>query len=736
MDRNKLKTVVEQEIRTAVGYLGGDVSEERRRAMDYYLGEPFGNEQEGRSQVVSTDVQDTIEAIMPDFMEIFAGGDQVVRFEPQGVEDEAFAEQATDYVNHIWTKDNDGFGVTHDWIKDGLLQKNGIVKIWWEDFEKQTKEHLENVNSLQMQELIDDDDIEVVEAEERPAPEEFLEFAPDGILYDATIVRTEREGRVRVRGLPPEEFLISRRSVSLDDAEFTCHKVRKTVSDLLEEGYDPEVVKGLPSHDTQDYNEERVSRFDDDEWPTLDDSLDPAMREIWLYECYLKVDYDDDGIAEMRQIVVAGPGWQILSNEEVEEHPFETITPIRMPHKFFGRSVADLVMDVQLIKSTIQRQLLDHMYNVNNTRSAINERVDLDDYLTNRPGGAIRVSGMGPVGDSIMPITTAPLGNYAFPLLEYWDSISEKRSGISRLGQGIDPQSINKTATGVNQLLGRTQRRMLLMARNFAEQGFRKAFSKILRIVVRKQDYARVIRLRNEWVPMDPRSWNADMDVTTSVGLGYGTKENQIAMLSRLLEIQERIVSYQGGADGPLVKLDNIHHTARKLTFAMGEKDADAFFADPMDPNNRPPEKGPPPEMLKIQQDGQIEQAKLMEDRRQFDERLKLEYTELQAKYEQQMKDLDIERSRAENEVDKNMIQWQRNEYEAVLKQHEQDAKVVTEAIEGLREIASQMSESMENGTSKEESKEVLAAIRELAAQLARPKKIVRDKNNRPVGIE
>lgn len=641
MEDKELRSIVENEIRTSIGFTGGELSEDRRRAMEYYLGEPFGNEVEGRSGVVSTDVQDTIESMMPDFMEIFAGGDQVVRFEPTGEEDERTARQATDYVNHIWNRDNDGFGTTHDLVKDGLLQKNGIVKIWWDESEERKRETLENVNTLQLQELMDDDSVEIIEYEEKPVPENLLPMVPDGVLHDVTLIRTEKDGRIKVLCIPPEEFLISRRSVALEGAPFTCHKVRKTVSDLIQEGYDPETIKTIPSHDDQDYNEERVSRFDEDEWPELDDDLDPAMREIWLYECYLNADFDGDGIAEMRQVTVAGPGYRILDNVEVDEHPFESLTPIRMPHKFYGRSIADLVSDVQLIKSTIQRQLLDNMYNINNTRSAINERVDIDDYLTNRPGGVVRIEGNNPVGDSILPIPTQPLGPVAFSNLEYWDSVREMRTGITRLNQGMDADSLNKTASGMNQLLGRTQRRMLLIARVFAEMGFKRAFGKILRLVINHQQRERIIRLRNEWVPMDPRSWNANMDATVSVGLGYGTKDQQATLFRMILEVQERIIGFQGGADGPLVKLDNIHSTLSKWVHALGERDSKAFFSDPE--GQRVPPKQPDPKTVEVQNRMQVDMARLQQDQREFQEEMRFKYTELSEKYGSESSRQDIE---------------------------------------------------------------------------------------------
>ena len=627
MEDNELRSIVENEIRTSIGFLGGELSEDRRKAMQYYLGDPFGNEIEGRSGVVSTDVQDTIESMMPDFMEMFSGGDTVVRFDPTSIEDEEFSKMATDYVNYIWNVDNEGFANTHDGIKDALLQKTGIYKAWWDESAEQKRDTYENLSTLQVQELEADETVEIIEYETKPSLE-----APDGVLHDLTLIRTKKKGRIKVVCIPPEEFLITRRAVELEDSPFTCHKVRKTVSDLIQEGYDPEVLRTIPSHDDQDYNEERIARFDEDEWPELDDDLDPAMREIWLYECYLKVDFDEDNVAEMRQVTVAGPGYRILENIEIDDHPFSAITPIKMPHKFFGRSVADLVMDVQLIKSTIQRQLLDNMYLTNNARTAINERVDLDDYLTNRPGGAVRVEGVGPVGDSIQPLQTTPLGPQAFNQLEYWDGVREMRTGVTRLNQGMDADSLNKTASGINQLLGRTQRRMLLIARVFAETGFKKIFGKILRLVITHQDRERVIRLRNKWVPMDPKYWNADMDVSVSVGLGHGTAEQKAMLYRMFLELQKEIVGFQGGVNGPLVNMDNIHNTLEKFVHASGEKDARPFFSDPANQPPPPPPE-PDPDVIEAQQKQQLEMAKLQQDQQQFIEEIKFKYAELSEKY-------------------------------------------------------------------------------------------------------
>ena len=767
MAESTLQAIVKEEIHTAIGFVGGDISEDRRRAMDYYLGDPFGNEQEGRSAVVSSDVQDTIEAVMPDLVEIFAGGDIVVRYEPENPEDEEFAKQATEYANYIWNKDNDGFGVTHDWIKDALLQKNGVIKIYWDESERVKHETFENLNVLSLQRLLTDDEVEVLELTEceldpaNPKEAELLQYAPDGLLYDVKILRRTTRGRCQIVPVPPEEFLIARRSVSLHgyrQAEFTCHKTRKTVSDLLQMGFDEETVRNIPSHDEQDYNEERVSRFDDDEWPELDDSLDPAMREIWLYECYLKVDFDGDGVTEMRQVTVAGPGWMVLENIEVDDHPFASITPIRMPHKFFGRALADLVQDIQLIKSTIQRQLLDNMYRINNGRNAISNKVELDDMLVNRPGGIVRIDTEGPdVAGHIAEVRTEPLGPVAFSNLEYMDTVRETRTGISRLSQGLDPDALNKTASGMNMMLGRTQKRLLLIARVFAETGFSEAFKKILKLVVTRQDRPRVIRLRNEWIPMDPKVWNANMDVSVSVGLGSGTKEQQNLKFTEILQLQMQYAQMQGGLNGPLVTWENVYETTKKKLLSMGEKSGDLFFSDPTEAE--PPEEPPDPKLVEVQGKQQEAQARLQLDSQKMqieaqqkqeelgqnqlelglkDRELDLKEKELTLKYATEEGKLNIEREKAGTERAKLELEDVRNASEIIMERdkHDLDERTADQSKElgDARKVAESAEQAMLRTA--EQFGDLADRISKIEGNSSKPKKVTlkRGKDGRITG--
>ena len=645
MTRDELKSIVKARITDSVGYIDGEIQEERRENLDYYYGEPFGNEIKDRSQVVSTDVQDVIESIMPDLVEMFAAGDEVGKFEPVGPEDEQAADQATDYVNFIWMKDNPGFEIIHDWIKDAILQNYGVIKQYWDGTPVKKKETLTGVNILRLSELEADPDIKIIRFNETESVEDDMPGEPE---FEIEVERTVSRGQVVIEGIPPEEFLIAKRSKSLRDADFTCHRTRKTQSELIKMGYDRDKIEKLPSAtEPDDTSGERDARFQN-ETPSFGAGSvsDRAMRPIEVHDCYLRVDYDGDGIAEMRQVFTAGPAYEILETTEVDEHPFNGASPIRVPHRAIGRAVADLVKDIQELKSILQRALNDNLYYANNGRAFISERVNLDDYLTDRPGGAIRVEG-DDVNGAMLPIPHNPMAQHILPVIEYWDGVKENRTGVSRLNQGLDPDSLNKTATGINLLLGRTQKRILLIARLFAEIGFKEAFKRTLRLITQHQEKSRIIRLRNQWFEMNPKNWNPEMDVSVSVGLGYGSKEQQIVMFEKLLQMQAQAIEMQGGP-GPLVGLPNVFHAWNGWLRASGVPNRELFVSDP---TNAPPQQPKPdPEMQKVQMEAQAAQAQMQIDMQKNQAQLQLDRekagADLQLQREKMQADIQLEREK------------------------------------------------------------------------------------------
>ena len=604
----ELLTKINAEITDSLGY-DGEISEQREKAQEYYYALPFGNEVDGRSQYVDSTVQDTIEWIKPSLMRIFGSGDEFVKFTPHGPEDVDAAAQATDYVNYVFSKDNNGWEIMYSWFHDALLQKNGIVKVWWDEYEEPQREEYQNLSDMEFGYLITSDDVEVLE--------HTVIESEDGIsepYHDVVIVRTNYDGRVRIENVPPEEFLISREAKSIEDARFVCHRVRKTLSELRimypDQDFGPE---DLGSGDDDAYfSAERLSRyeFDDSENYGFGGNEEEALREYWLHESFIKTDYNEDGIAELRKVCSVGS--YVFSNEEIDKKPFVSITPLKIPHKFFGLSIADLVMDLQLIKSTLMRNLMDNAYNQNFGRYAVMEgQANLDDLLTQRPGGIVRVKSP----NAIMPLATPPLEPYSFQMLGYLDEVRESRSGVNKNTQGINADALTShtTATAVNAVMTNAQSRVELIARQFAETGVKQLMNCIYELLLKYQDKERVVMLRNQWVPVRPDMWSDKMDCTVSVALGNGSKDQQMAHLSQMLSFASQAM--QGGL--PIVTEQNMYNLGAALIKAMGYQNVDDFLTPPP-----PPQQGQPtPE----QQSAMMEQQNKMKE-------LEIKQGELQVK--------------------------------------------------------------------------------------------------------
>jgi len=611
----ELQSLLSNQIQNALGYLGGQLSDSRTKSLEYYLGDKLGTEIDGRSQVVSTDVADTIESLLPNLLRVFTASDKVVHCEPMTAEDVPMAAQATAYLNHVFYKENDGFQLLYNFFKDALIEKNGFLKIYWDDSEKVDYETYENLSIVEKEALQDTkDEIETVEEEvfeDESAKEKFQEVlkqyemqgvdisqvqVPNFDLYNCKIKRIKKTGKVKIESIPPEEFLIDRGAKTIEDADFVSHKVLMTRSDLVAMGYSQEEVDELPKSDLDIYNDEQNVRLTDVDDYNISSSTDTSTEKVLVYESYVKYDYDQDGIAELRKIVSAGSdGNNILSNMPCDSVPFVTITPIPMPHRFYGRSISELVEDVQLMKSTVMRQLLDNMYLTNNNRVAVMDgMVNMDDLLTTRPGGIVRTK--QPPNQVMQPLQAQPISQQAFPLLNYLDSVREGRTGVSKEAQGLSPDTLNaKTATGVNALMQQTQMRSELIARVFAETGVKSLFKKIFELMVKYQDKEKIIMMSNQYVPVRPTEWKDRFNISIVVGLGTGSKEQQTIMLNSILERQLQAFQIQGGKEMPMVNLKNMYNTLTKMVENAGLKNVETYFVDPDVGKQMMPPPQPPP---------------------------------------------------------------------------------------------------------------------------------------------
>ena len=660
MNQISLKSLLEAEIDGAIGYLQTETTEQRTRSLEYYLRYPYGNEVEGRSQIVTGEVAEVIDGAIPQLIRIFTASDDIIRYEPVGPGDEQGANQATDYSNWVFYKDNPGFAILHDWFKDALLEKVGIVKAYWDNKIDVIKETYENLSDAELAMLLSDGTREIIEQETIVRQVLDIQGNPaigmDGVeitevYYNVKVKKKNQVGRVAIQNIPPEEFLISKKATTIQDSPFVAHRRLMPRSDLVAMGFPEEVVRDLPAYDDLSFSPERVARYSEGEQPSQDESLDPTMQDVEVYECYIRADRDGDGLAELLQVWYAGS--EILEETETDYIPFHSLCPIPVPHKFYGLSLADKVMDLQLQKSTITRQMLDNLYLTNNYRvGAVDGQVNLDDLISPTPGGVIRMKNP----NAVVPMAVQPVANQAFPMLEYLDAVQAKRTGVSDATQGLDPNVLqNVTATAVAAFQNASAGKMELIARNFAETGVKSLFKGILQLLCKYQDKPRIIRMRGQYIQMDPREWSNQYDVSISVGLGTGNKQEQMAMLAMILDKQERILQQFGPAN-PLVSVAQYRDTLGRMIEAAGFKDSATFFK-PITPEIDQALSNPPPQQ---QQPDPAIQAMMMQAQAQLEIDRQKALADIQAKREKAAAEIQLAREKAAAE-----LELKRQEFEA-----------------------------------------------------------------------
>lgn len=759
---DELLAITGNEIRNSTGYRTGKLSEARRKNLQYYLGRPVGDlsppEIEGRSSFVDSSVADTVNWLQTSLIKVFTASDSVVEFTPQRQENEEAAKQVTDYCNHIFYKKNPGFLILRTWIKDALLSKVGILKVMWDETTTEAREEYNNLNDEDLAIISDDEEVEIIEhtakpdeedAEQRqeaistlaqqleqalqaaqtnlppnPAIEQIqqaiahIQSQPPKMLHDIACKRTKENKQVRIFNVPPEEFLLNRDAKSIADARFVAHQVLRTLSDLKAMGYAN--VDGLTSDDIQaSLSAERIERIafnDETGWQSGANEVpgDPSQRQIWVTECYMKVDADGDGIAEWRKITRAGN--QLLDNEECDGPPFVSICPEPLPHQFFGLCPADQALEIQKTKTAVTRAILDNLYlSVNGRYYAVDGQVNLDDLLTSRPGGVVRMKQAGMAGRLDQGSSD---NSSSYQLLDYLELQKEARTGLTRNTQGVNADALNQTATGVNIQTNRMDSRVELMARQFAETGFKDLFLLILKLVAQNQDKEDQIHVAGKWVKIDPRAWRNQYDLAINVGLGTGNKDQQVQHLMALIQAQ----GAAAGAGAGIVTPANAYESHKKLAEALGFKQDSMFFSDPNDPKTKEslPPPPPNPDAAKIQGQMQLEHMKQQATQQIEQQRAQLDDTKHQRELSFQAQLEQIKQQAQQDQVTaQNQIQAEREAQKLQLEAELEERKAGYAAQLKQAEIESAERIAMIKAQADKEKAELEASVRILIAQIS-----------------
>jgi len=562
---------------------------DRYNALNAYFGRPLGNEVENRSQIVLPELRDTIEWIMPQLMRMFVGAKQVVRFDAENPQDEAQADLETAVVNHVFMVENNGFYVLHDFFKDALLMRNGYAEVYAKDEKQVSEERYKGLTEEEVALVLQDNADETIEVigqreymrdVQLPIPQGPMGAPFQGSVYtkvkvyDLHIRRTGSKSKICVTCLPPEEMRVSPRArEGMEEVPFAMHLTQRARSDLITDGYDPGVVEGLAAGRPNWLEIDALARNQTVDQLSIEDPSDRAMQEIELRKVIMRVDYDGDGTAELRRILVAGD--KILENEVIEETPFASCVPKRMPHRHTGLSLYDEIMDLQVIKTTLFRAGLDNLTIANNQRVAVDWRhANFDDLLSSRPGGVVR--GDGPPSSWIMPIETpSNIVSQVIPTLEYIDKLRGNRTGIGEHLMGLDPDELQNVTKGAQLAAMSTASLKIEMLARLLAEGVKEIFRKIHASLIRFQDKPLELEISGKWVQTDPSSWRRRTKVSVNVGLGSGNRDELRTNVQMLGAAQMQLA--QMGLVGP----KQAYETFKVLSEALGFQNPERFAMDP-----------------------------------------------------------------------------------------------------------------------------------------------------------
>ena len=757
---DELLAAVDAAESSALGANQSTISTDRADAIDRYLGRAYVGElgaPPGRSSVVSRDVADVVEGVLANVIKPFVGGDEVVRFDPLGPDDEERAQQETDYVNWVALERNNGFLVLNAAIKDALLMRAGYIKMYWTKRSDVIIETYQGLSDDELGMIVQDKDVEIVQHSEYPGSDAMGIQQPEmmpvqmGIpaqqammmVHDVKVRRARPTEFVCLDPCPPEEILVSQRTrtVGLQEADFVQHRTHQTLSELRQMGYDvaDDITDDDNAETVEDYSRQRQSPGN----IFQDDPYDLARRLVLFKETWMRIDKDGDGIAELRRICQVGR--TLLADEETDIVPIAAFCPVLMPHQHIGISVYDMVEDLAKLKTALLRQFMDNKYLSNNSRVFANVNlVNMDDLLTSRPGGVVRID--GPVNGNVEPMITPDTGPSALQGLEYLDSVRENRTGYTRQTQGLSSDTLSTETLGGQVLqLTQSQMRLEMIARTLAETGVREMFKIIHALTLKHSTRAEKVRLRNKWVDINPREWVRRTDLSIAVGLGSANQQTMIAGLQMIAQAQEKTMAVG------LVTPENIYNLTKKLSNAVGFRNAEEFFTAPQpNPQTGKAEMPPPPpnpmvEVEKVRQQGDAQkmQATIGHEAQMAQMQAQIKSQELQMhvqiKNQEQQGALQLQQS---NDQRQSQLDQQKFALDQQRLQMEQEVQVQIANIRAAASVeVARIGAGLDDGSQLLQAEEkgahynLIQQLQQMVATLAAPKQVIRDASGRVVGV-
>jgi hypothetical protein len=614
-DEDYLAAVVNA-ARDAENFIDEAIAPERELATAFYRGDPLGDEVDGQSDIVMTEVRDVVQAMLPSLLRIFCGSEKAVEFIPRGELKIEMAEQATDAINYCFYVENNGFRILFSAMKDALIRKTGILTWWVEEKDHHEEYEYDGMTVENLKMLKADKNCKILSSKIEATPDVDEEGKPLVPTYTVRVRNTKTEKVVRVECVPPEEYFIDREARDEDSAFVQGRRRILTVGQLVGMGYDIDDILANMGSNPGNIGADNLEAQTRNPW--IDDGKgdtgDIASRRVFYREVYHRIDKEGSGLSEMRRTCLLGDSFVLHDEEWGAVAPFAILCPDPEPHTAIGASIADQVKDLQVIKSHVVRDTLDSLSNSIHPRTVIVEgQVNIDDALNTEVGAIIRARAPG----MVQTLDTPFVGQYALPVIAYFDDLKARRTGVNDAASGLDAEALQSSTKGaVQAVVDGSQARVEMVARIFAETAIKRMFKELLRLHTQNVSPGKMIKLRGKFVPVNPKSWDANMDVAVNVGLGNGSPQERMAILGQVVGLQTQILG--AAPSNPLVTLGELRNAVEDMLAISNNKNVGRYFKA-IDPNAPPqqPEKPQDPavllaqvEMKKTEVQGAVEIAK------------------------------------------------------------------------------------------------------------------------------
>lgn len=638
--REEIESIVQDAIQNAVDFVESEISDDRIKAQRYMDGEVDIGYEDGRSKVVATKVRDVVRAVKPSIMRVFLSTTKPVEFVPKGPEDVAMAEQATDFIHHEFQRLN-GYRVLSDAIHDALVKKQGIIKSYYKRYPTAKIYTFTDLSEDELTLLTSDPDVQILEQEMEMRMEmDAMGMDIEAPVFSVKISRTQMKGELCLESVPPEELFVNRDARTTDDAYIIAHRTDMRAGDLIQMGFDPEIVLNLDGLESgSEITEVEVfARQGYDEDFADESEQDPAMKNVTVTEAYMRMDVDGSGVPVLHKFLCGGTKYELLDFEPVDDIPLVKLEIDPEPHSFYGSSLAELIIEDQDASTAILRGILDNVALTNSPRLGFLEgSVNVDDLMNAEIGGLVRMRQPGAIQDLAVPFTAGQ----TLSALTYMDKMVEQKTGVTQ-NIALNPDALQSTTkAAVTASVEAAAGQVEVMVRNLAD-GVRDLFRLMLKLSHKNMDEERMMRMNGQFVPVDPRVWDVSMDININVGLGTGREDERVAALQQALQLQTQVYQQYGPMNG-LVSLTNIRNTLTDMMAAAGVRNSDRYFA----PINQEIEA----QMLQMQQMQQQQLAQQQQDPNAA--YLQAEQMKAQAKVSTDMAKLQLDAQKAMAEDDR-----------------------------------------------------------------------------------